>query len=129
MNYTKISEVLTAVDEKFSTPDKWNKKRFALNIQGNTCSTISDEAVSYCLLGAICYVTGIKTFEIQYEDISHVHRIANSTVKFLSNLIVSNPSWNEHTRLFTWNDEDERTFQEVKYLLKLAKEKAKHEGL
>lgn len=107
---TTVLEVIEAVDQKLSSEDKWMKGFFAKNANGYNCYSTDPSAVKYCLVGAIDSVLNLLS-----EEYSELRR---QTALLLGEIIPA-------SCISVWNDNPERTFQEVKTLLNLAKEKAK----
>lgn len=110
MKPTTILEVLEAVDQKLSSSDKWTQGKYAKDNLGYGVTENSPMAVCHCLVGAIISVTEMPNMQ------GIADKIGDDTIIFLGNMIGD--------AAYRWNDEPDRTFEEVKNLLKRAKEKA-----
>lgn len=119
-----ILEVLNAVDEKFSSPDKWTKGAYACDANGKSCMESNVTAACYCLVGCVIAVDPDPKYENLLSDLGRL------TIKYLEKIAMENFSYNPTHPLdsyikrafYLWNDAPERTFADVKNLLKVAKE-------
>ena len=82
--------------EFFTNQSKWTQDAFAVNAVGDCVDPDSREAVAWCLLGAI---------DICYPD----EAAGNGIASMLNEAVGRN--------IDSWNDELERTFDEVRGLL------------
>lgn len=86
------------IQELLSSPEKWTKGLNAKDKQNNCVSPWSENAVCWCIYGAIlkCYSESLKTTEEMVEKATYAS------------------GWQV---LSAWNDAPERTFEEVKALI------------
>jgi hypothetical protein len=102
----KPVEVLKAADSLLSDESKWTKCAYSRKANGDN-ALFKEDAVSFCLLGAMRYNVNLDT---SYEDYIN----AQSVFKQANNL----------NAIAAWNDDYKRTFPEVKAALKKAIEYA-----
>lgn len=102
-----VKEVIGKVRALLSEPRRWCRWSLARTAQGRHCSVHSNEAVSFCLLGAIERCCEQNRSLI--EDIT-VH---------LNNILFSFHQHHHHD-LVKWQDEPDRTFDEIQHLLEAA---------
>lgn len=86
------------VKELYSDPNRWAQGTEAKNEKGEPTYIFAEEAVAWCLAGAIdkCYYPNQKGRSLVYQKIA---------TRDLGRAIVS------------WNDDPKRTFEEVKALV------------
>jgi hypothetical protein len=89
--------------ELLDTPEKWTKGAFARDSKGDSIDPRSSEAVCWCIEGALykCYT--------DYDD----WRVARRLIKEIKKA-------NKLGYLVSWQDDPERTYDEVIEILKLA---------
>lgn len=88
--------------ELLSSKEKWTKKVYATTENGTSCDPRSDEAICFCVLGAIekCYYVSDSI-----EDI----KIYTDVIAKLKSKVCNIPKW---------NDAKERTYEEIVEVLK-----------
>lgn len=59
----KVSELLTNARAIIATPDKWHKGSYACNSDGEARLSSEDDAVRFCVLGAMDKAAGIDDNE------------------------------------------------------------------
>jgi hypothetical protein len=83
----------TSVIELLSDPEKWTQKALARDKNGEPVSPLSSAAVSWCVLGAL--------FKCEVRDKAAVRKLTG-------------------TRIMEWNDDPNRTFQDVQQMFRKA---------
>ena len=83
------------IKELLSSPDKWCKKSYARKKDGSSTFPFENDAVSFCLWGAI-----IRCYEINHQQIIK-EKIRQEIVRDIA----------------VWNDDCETTFEDVKELV------------
>ncbi len=102
------------VRELLSSPDKWNKGAYAVTKDGASTGEQNDNAVAYCLVGAVhkCYRFG-PTGWTNFDDVI-VKIVRNLAAK---NKVRVNYFTGSTSAVIGWNDDKDRTFEEVKALV------------
>jgi hypothetical protein len=77
----QMLEDLCAVRELLDRPSRWTKGAFARNDAGVVVSPLSENAVCWCLLGAMHKVTGLS--ESRYEDLVRALDMAKPRIPWL----------------------------------------------
>ena len=90
----KPSEILLAAKEKINTPEKWTQGELAKNARGEKVPRYSETAVCWCSLGAICAVAESETAKVESRAESSLRQVVIQ-------------------RIDIWNDDPERTHEEV----------------
>jgi|ERR1019366_1235658 hypothetical protein len=105
-----ILDVINAVDEKFSSEDKWTKGVYARNADGNKVIETYPGAVCWCLDGCVISLTA----ELQYPAASITSKLGSDVLSYFQKKIYKKFSM---SLIHLWNDAPERTFQDIKNLL------------
>lgn len=95
----KTSEVLLAARELIATPEKWTKGEFARAADGRKAHSLDEEAVCWCLVGALTNVISTRPGGAD---------LAAEARQRLREAIV-----NIDVPVYAWNDRAERTHAEV----------------
>jgi hypothetical protein len=90
---------LVQLKELFSTPDKWTKKAFARDSEGNVTAMIMPDAVCWCLFGGL-----VKVFESLPE-------MQNSREKEILEKTISKDY--AFLAISAFNDDSQTTFEMV----------------
>lgn len=85
--------------ELLDSPEKWTQGTIARNAHDDPCSEDSDDAVSWCLSGAIWRIYG--PLGLATSNLNDVFAAIHVKVPNIPD----------------WNDQPERTFEEVRTLL------------
>lgn len=112
-----ILDVINAVDEKFSSEDKWIKGAYAKKSKfGMVVSELHPEATCWCLDGAVMCVSPTEA-SIQRASLGGTiaNKIGTDTLIYLTRKIRNIYGCVEMRNV--WNDASERTFQDIKNLL------------
>lgn len=123
-NFQTVLAVIEEMDRRFSSEDKWTKSTYARRADGAQCGELHPEAFCHCLVGQAIAVAPDRLYS-GYTAV--LNSVGNEAVSFLLALAKTLPlskekaSWS--INLSDWNDAPSTTFQDVKDLLKLAKEK------
>lgn len=107
------AEVLMAVRDTIKDDRNWNKEFFAQDDQGQDCSVLSDDATSFCVLGALdkvvysFYNTNLTNL---YDKFLEYKRIIEQFV----------PQVNNKCSVVDFNDSDDTTHSDVIQVLNQA---------
>jgi hypothetical protein len=107
-----ILDVINAVDEKFSSEDKWTKGSYAKDANGNKVGELHPNATCWCLDGCIISLTA----ELPYPSASIANKLGKNTLDYLQKILENNFNSQVYMR-HLWNDAPERTFADIKNLL------------
>ena len=88
--------------ELLSDPSKWTQRAFGRDSYGNSVMDDSKLAICWCMMGALC-----KCYEL--EERSRVRDKIEETL--------GSPKDDGFNSIIEWNDQEERTFEEVQSLL------------
>ena len=90
----KPSEILIAMKEKIATPEKWLQGGHAKNVEGEYVDPESKDAICWCSLGAAWAVTHSTPEDSYFTALEYVRKFTDKDLLF-------------------WNDDPERTHEEV----------------
>jgi hypothetical protein len=105
---TQVQNDLREVIALINTPRKWTKGETARTIRGFSCSSWSNDAVCWCLLGA-CHKITLKSAKELYNNNTRYRNLMCEIEKFLPTSYV-----------WEWNDTPERTFEDIHDILNKA---------
>jgi hypothetical protein len=107
MKKEKFKPLAKTVQELFSKRGRWIKDDDATNSEGHTVAPRSKQATKFCLMGGIEHVYNTKERT----------KITNKLAKVLD---VRGKDKGYEYEIACWNDNNYRTFKEVKELVKKA---------
>jgi hypothetical protein len=105
---TQLQNDLRAVMALLDSPEKWTKGEYARDANGKPCPAWSEDAICWCLEGAC---SSILPRTLDWHP--RYRRLERELEKYLPLL-----------GLVEWNDEPERTFEDIQEVLHAALEGA-----
>lgn len=97
-------DALNRLDNLFDTEEKWTKGAWARDRDGDKVDSRSEKAYSFCFRGGIDHITRSPTVR---------NELLYTVRKFLDGQIITT----------IWNDDDSRTFADIKEVIGKAKAK------
>jgi hypothetical protein len=67
-------EILEKARELISDRNRWAKGHFAKTKEGRNCNTLSEEAFSFCSLGALCKIIDIHVMSVTGKEATETLR-------------------------------------------------------
>lgn len=124
----KALEIAKGVQKLFEDPTKWTKGEFARAETGERVVARGD-AACFCVQGAVDHVSGYSYFEDllcddDFTEDDELHQIQIVDAEIRSVLV-------EHActdDIVTWNDEDDRTIDDVRDVIKTVVERLEAKG-
>lgn len=107
------TEILEKVRALIDKPEKWTKDTLARNIEGTPTFTSSGDAVSFCIIGAICKAKNLE------PDFFYVQSLLDEFVP---------PEYTGFAKLIKFNNDEKTTHQDLMELFDKAIAAEKEKG-